>query len=61
MLILPKIILWLHLSKIEISTPSFEIAFWLVQNKTSMHDIYNVSSFINHLFISADNVRESIS
>ena len=63
MSILSKMILWWHLSKIEASTSYFEIKFWLVENIRSIHGIglFITCAFVNHLCISADDVRESIS
>ena len=56
--------LWWNLSKIETATPYFEIAFWLVQNKRSMHHIELFTIWVGLSMIClypADNVRESIS
>ena len=55
---------WWHLSKIEASTPYFEIIFWLVQNLRSIH---NAELFVTCVALSliyvypANDVREAIS
>ena len=57
-------ILWRNVSKMEASTPYFEIIYWLVQNIRSAHDIklFITWAGLSMIYVHpADNVREAIS